>query len=1191
LIESLSGNLICSKPCCRTKKSTYMRNKNRQLFAIYGLILFGWLLCAQPLFAATLDLQVGAGSDDANENGDGTMVDTNDEVKIYAHPDNTDPNYRYGGFRWTNVTIPQGATITAAYISLYTTAQNDMKVDIHFQDADNPVAFTSTDYDISNTSNRPRTSASTAWLADNLTSPGWSNSPSLVDVVQEVVDRDGWSSGNAMVALFVPSTSYTDTYRGCAYESTSPAPDGPTYAAKLHIEYTYGPDIVAVDSGPSSGDRTSFTSGTWYAASDVGGDDQASFTWTDPNSPSGDTFYYEYNTSSGNTIVGDESTTTNNYVDDFTLSQGNYYFHVRPKNGDETWGTERVFNFKYDVAAPTAPGNLTENSTTPISITVDFGTATTEANFETYKIFYKQGSSGVTTSDSEHTDSDLGYIDYNSTSTTKISGLSASTQYVINIWAYDLAGKNTAATEITVTTDASSANLTQSHFRWRIDDGGESSGLDAGDSADGSISLSADFNMNTTGLGGRTYPDGVAYRVKAISGTSITLGNSSGQTLANTNGIASGDEILIINLQGSASDNGSVGNYEFLEVSSVSGGVVTVSSAPSNDYDGSGDSFTTQKVFVQRVPNYTSVTTNAYSITAGAWDGGTDHDDSSCTDNQYTGIVVFRASGTVTVSSSGAIDVDGLGYGGGAGGSTGGGTNGESYDGTVGSGGDDTTSGGGGGNAGSDGGGSSSNYDAVSPAGTRGGGGGGGNNDGNRSSEGAGGGGGGGYAGGGGGGGGGADGVPPDGGSGGSGGATDVAAGGGGAAGDGSAGGNGGNAGSDGADAAGNSGGAAGSGATTGQGGDGGGSSVSAVGAGGAGGGGLYGVAALTDLFPGSGGGGGGGVDDGPETGASGGDGGGIIFIAANSVSVSGSISCNGGAGGAATDRDGAGGGGSGGSIMIQANSATLGSSLVTASGGTGGSTSSDGGGGGSGGVGRIRIEADTKSGTTSPTYSGAGTPGMPAAFAKDENVKYIGLEKGGTNHLRLRFLVYNEGDVTASTAYELQVAEVESPWGMVCSSATYYAVNDGSETQWDIYGTDNINDSGVDQTSNITDGVDDALPDPEGGTFENGRLVDDDDQTPSISLDGADFTEIEFSVQANTNAADGDEFCFRLVKPGGTALDTYSVYARVNIGAGATAVQLLSFLAQGSDSSVNVSWETGSETDNLALRKAPLNV
>ena len=58
----------------------------------------------------------------------------------------------------------------------------------------------------------------------------------------------------------------------------------------------------------------------------------------------------------------------------------------------------------------------------------------------------------MTESDSEHSDSDLGYIDYNSTTTTTISGLSANTQYVFNIWAYDLAGNKASATEVAITT-------------------------------------------------------------------------------------------------------------------------------------------------------------------------------------------------------------------------------------------------------------------------------------------------------------------------------------------------------------------------------------------------------------------------------------------------------------------------------------------------------------------------------------------------------------------------------------------------------------------------------------------------------------------------------------------------------------------------------------------------------------------
>jgi hypothetical protein len=207
------------------------------------------------------------------------------------------------------------------------------------------------------------------------------------------------------------------------------------------------------------------------------------------------------------------------------------------------------------------------------------------------------------------------------------------------------------------------------------------------------------------------------------------------------------------------------------------------------------------------------------------------------------------------------------------------------------------------------------------------------------------------------------------------------------------------------------------------------------------------------------------------------------------------------------------------------------------------------------------------------------------ATFAEGENVKYIGLDKGGTNHLRLRFLVSNESSSTESVNYELQVAEVSSPYGDECAAATYYAVNDAvNELQWDLYATDNISAGGVDTTSNIDDGTDDALPDPAGGSFVAGRLVDDNDETASISLDPNEFTEIEFSIQANNNATDGDEFCLRLGRSGGTGLESYDQYALVNIGASATAVALTSFSATGAGNDVRIDWHTGHEIANLGF-------
>jgi hypothetical protein len=136
------------------------------------------------------------------------------------------------------------------------------------------------------------------------------------------------------------------------------------------------PDIVAIDAGASLSDRTSLTSNTWFKYTSTGSDDQVSFSWTDPSSVSDDTFYYEINADSGNTITGDESTTANPYIDSITVSEGTNYFHVRPKNGTGTWGTERTFIIKYDKTNPTvsAGSDQTKNSVfTQDATTSDLG--------------------------------------------------------------------------------------------------------------------------------------------------------------------------------------------------------------------------------------------------------------------------------------------------------------------------------------------------------------------------------------------------------------------------------------------------------------------------------------------------------------------------------------------------------------------------------------------------------------------------------------------------------------------------------------------------------------------------------------------------------------------------------------------------------------------------------------------------
>ena len=130
------------------------------------------------------------------------------------------------------------------------------------------------------------------------------------------------------------------------------------------------------------------------------------------------------------------------------------------------------------------------------------------------------------------------------------------------------------------------------------------------------------------------------------------------------------DEVLLINLKGDTTYF-HVGQYEFLRVQKVNGSTVTFTTAEigwyganatdnSNIGTGSGQ----QRVVIQRVPNYSSLTVNG-TLTGNAFDG-----------SRY-GLLAFRVSGLL--KGTGTISTDYLGYHGGAYESAG-----ESYGGTSG---------------------------------------------------------------------------------------------------------------------------------------------------------------------------------------------------------------------------------------------------------------------------------------------------------------------------------------------------------------------------------------------------------------------------------------------------------------------------------------------------------------------------
>jgi len=108
------------------------------------------------------------------------------------------------GIRFTGITVPQGATIASASIQ-FQALEVDSEITsltIEGQASDTTSTFTTAINDISS---RPRTTEFAPWSP-----PAWNTigeagpdqqTADISPVIQEIVDRTGWSNGNSLVII------------------------------------------------------------------------------------------------------------------------------------------------------------------------------------------------------------------------------------------------------------------------------------------------------------------------------------------------------------------------------------------------------------------------------------------------------------------------------------------------------------------------------------------------------------------------------------------------------------------------------------------------------------------------------------------------------------------------------------------------------------------------------------------------------------------------------------------------------------------------------------------------------------------------------------------------------------------------------------------------------------------------------
>lgn len=142
--------------------------------------------------------------------------------------------------RYINVTVPKNATINSAKLTLRSNgayANNTVNARIRAVAEDNPAAPTT----FADANGRTRTSASANWPAI----PAWTNgndydTPDFAAVVQEIVNRSGWASGNAML-LYIEDNGTTGLSWRTAYSYYLNSSLSPL----LTIDYTEGSTFQA----------------------------------------------------------------------------------------------------------------------------------------------------------------------------------------------------------------------------------------------------------------------------------------------------------------------------------------------------------------------------------------------------------------------------------------------------------------------------------------------------------------------------------------------------------------------------------------------------------------------------------------------------------------------------------------------------------------------------------------------------------------------------------------------------------------------------------------------------------------------------------------------------------------------------------------------------------------------------------
>jgi hypothetical protein len=271
---------------------------------------------------------------------------------FYLDWDNAARTSQSDGLRIPSVAVPDGAVIDQAYFTIR--ARDDQSsgiggATIYGQDHDDPPTFTTrTEYEARTWISSP----TVHWEPQTWIAEVEYYSPDVSGVVQAIVDRSGWASGQAMAFLF--DGDEDDNVDGYSWDYNSGQ-----YAPELYIEYTVPP------AAPLNCQAT-FVS-----------DSQIDVTWDD-NSYNETGFKIESSVDGGgfsqiDTVGEDEES----YSDTSTSADHSYQYQVRATNsaGDSSYCTATATIY----TSPDPPTDVTATHTADLEITL---TWTDQSQFE-----------------------------------------------------------------------------------------------------------------------------------------------------------------------------------------------------------------------------------------------------------------------------------------------------------------------------------------------------------------------------------------------------------------------------------------------------------------------------------------------------------------------------------------------------------------------------------------------------------------------------------------------------------------------------------------------------------------------------------------------------------------------------------------------------------------------------------------